>query len=97
MEIERFHDAIQRETRSLAQHGAHWNDIAARYRSFFGGLDVREIQNAARTRLQYLAQSGNGFRGSLFILETSTGLCRMGLELLAGEATVGAGSAPRGG
>ncbi len=96
MEIERFHDALQLETRSLARHGAHWNDIAARYRSFFGVLDAREIQNAARTRLQYLAQSGNGFRGSLFVLEASTVLDQMMLELFAGEAAVGAGAAPRG-
>ena len=95
MEIERFHDALQLETRTLAQHGAHWNDIAARYRSFFAGVDAREIQNSARTRLQYLAQSGNGFRGSFFVLEASTVLDQMMLELFAGEATVGAGSARR--
>ena len=97
MEIERFHDAVQLETRSLAQHGAHWNDIAARYRTFFAQLDAREIQNAARTRLQYLAQSGNGFRGSFFVLEASTVLDQMMLELFAGETPVGAGSAPRAG
>ena len=95
MEIEKYHDALQLETRSLAQHGAHWNDIAARYRSFFGGLDAREIQNSARTRLQYLAQSGNGFRGSLFVLEASTVLDQMMLELFTAETTVGAGAGPR--
>jgi hypothetical protein len=78
MEIERFHDALQGEMRELAEHGAQWNDIASGYRSFFGeALDPRSIQHATRTRLQYLANSGNGFRGSLFILEAATVLDRM--------------------
>jgi hypothetical protein len=93
MEIERFHEVLQLETRTLAEHGAHWNDIAARYRAFFAQLDQREIQNASRTRLQYLANSGNGFRGSLFVLEASTVLDQMMTELFAGEAIAGAGSA----
>jgi hypothetical protein len=78
MEIERFHHALQAETRDLAEHGAQWNDIASGYRRFFGEtLDPRSIQHTARTRLQYLANSGNGFRGSLFILEAATVLDRM--------------------
>ena len=93
MEIERFHDALQHETRSLAEHGAHWNDIAARYRTFFSQLDQRELQNASRTRLQYLANSGNGFRGSLFVLEVSTVLDQMMSELFAAEPVAGAASA----
>src|SRR5688500_2263425 len=93
MEIERFHEALQLETRSLAEHGAHWNEIAARYRGFFAQLDQRELQNSSRTRLQYLANSGNGFRGSLFVLEVSTVLDLMMTELFAGEAFAGAGSA----
>jgi len=84
---------LQLETRTLAEHGAHWNDIAARYRGFFAQLDQREIQNSSRTRLQYLANSGNGFRGSLFVLEASTVLDHMMTELFAGEAFAGAGSA----
>ena len=91
MEIERFHEVLQGETRSLAEHGAHWNDISARYRSFFAVLDRREIQNSSRTRLQYLANSGNGFRGSLFILEASTVLDQMMTELFAGATLAGAG------
>ena len=81
-----------RETRSLAEHGAHWNDISARYRSFFAMLERREIQNSSRTRLQYLANSGNGFRGSLFVLEASTVLDQLMTELFAGETLAGAGA-----
>jgi hypothetical protein len=81
---------LQLETRTLAEHGAHWNDIAARYRAFFAQLDQREIQNSSRTRLQYLANSGNGFRGSLFVLEASTVLDQMMTELFAGETFAGA-------
>jgi hypothetical protein len=93
MEIERFHEVLQLETRSLAEHGVHWNDVAARYRGFFTQLDRREIQNASRTRLQYLANSSNGFRGSLFVLEAATVLDQMMTELFAGETLAGAGSA----
>jgi len=86
MEIERFHDALHEEMRSLAEHGTQWNDIAIGYRGLLGQeLDRPEIQNATRTRLQYLANSGNGFRGSLFILEASTVLDRMMSSLFGGD------------
>jgi hypothetical protein len=93
MEIERFHEALQLETRTLAEHGTHWNEIAARYRGFLTQLDQREIQNTTRTRLQYIANSGNGFRGSLFVLEASTVLDLMMSELFPAEAFAGGSTA----
>jgi hypothetical protein len=86
MEIERFHEALHAEMRSLAEHGAQWTDIAIGYRGLLGEqLDSREIRNATRTRLQYLANSGNGFRGSLFVLEASTVLDRMMSSLFGSD------------
>lgn len=77
LEIERFHRAFLEALQSLVGIGAHWTATAQRTRALFTALDRRELQQAARARLDYVASDTGGFGGSLFMLETTTVLDRM--------------------
>lgn len=76
-ELEKFHIALAAETRTFAAFGTHWQMTSQSLDQFFAALSSRDIQDLARHRLHYLAESHGGFHGSLFILEVAAVLDRM--------------------
>jgi len=77
MEIERFHAAYLHVLRSLDNVGQQWQSTTKRTADLFTQLTRRELQQEARSRLEYVARQNEGFSGSLFILEATLVLDRM--------------------
>lgn len=77
MEIERFHAAFREAIGPLVSYGAQWGELNRRFGALFDAMQGPALQQATRTRLEYLANAHNGFQGSVFVLESSAVLGRM--------------------
>jgi hypothetical protein len=71
MEIERFHKLFCEEAKGLTSYGPQWSGNAQRLREALLATNARELQQLTRARLQLIASSVDGFRGSLFIAEVA--------------------------
>lgn len=70
-EIAAFHEAFLKALPSLVSYGPQWSGIAASFRDSLGKLQLRDIHDYVSGRLEYIAQSQNGFRGSILMLEAT--------------------------
>lgn len=91
-EISRFHEAFVKALPDLARYGSQWGSIGTKLRARLNGLSLAAIHTHVSSRLQYLAQEQDGFRGSLFILEAAAVL-----ELTANESSSSGNSQQRDG
>lgn len=69
MELERFHNAMLGQKGVLAGFGSQWNGSMKWLAEFLAQRTSTDFQTLARNRMHYLAQSGDGYRGSVFSLE----------------------------
>ncbi|MEP6620003.1 MAG: cell division protein FtsA [bacterium] len=95
-EISAFHKAFLADLPSLVSYGAQWGEIASTYRDLLGKLKLRELHAYVSSRLQYLAQLGGGYRGSILMLEATAVLEMTATELFAGSPALGSNSDARG-
>jgi hypothetical protein len=79
-EIATFHDVFLKTLPSLFTYGPQWSGIAATFRDYLERLQLRSLHDTVSGRLQYIAQSQAGYRGSILMLEATAVL-----ELIAND------------
>jgi hypothetical protein len=70
-EIAAFHTVFLNGLPSLVSYGPQWAGIGASFRATLGSLELGTLHAYVSGRLQYLAQSQGGFRGSMLMLEAT--------------------------
>jgi hypothetical protein len=71
-EIERFHGALLKNAEPLMTVDPHWSATISELRSLLSAIRSSEIQERTRARIEYLATTAGGFRGSVFAVEIAT-------------------------
>lgn len=72
MEIERFHAVLLEAAAPLMTADPHWSATIHELGGILRSLRGDAIQNATRERVDYVATTAGGFRGSLFAAEVAT-------------------------
>lgn len=72
MEIERFHAVLLEAAAPLMTADPHWSATIHELAGILRSLRGDTIQNSTRERVDYIATTAGGFRGSLFAAEVAT-------------------------
>src|SRR6185437_8918754 len=89
MEIQNYHQNLMDLLPAVTSYGAHWHQIAGRFRSVFNELTAVELQEATRARLHFLTMREGGFSGSVFALEAAAVLETMMSQFFTAPPTLG--------